>query len=90
MKLEGKPQKVLEVIRESVRDNPGAMRHHEAMSRKGGLAAAESKRRKKEQAEVHTTLLAEDAANVALENSKTLFTQSDEGDILPPVPEMPH
>ena len=82
--LEGRPKKVLEVIRESVRGNPEAVRHHRAMSRKGGEAAAESKRLKKENAEIHAAQLMEEATHVESETRKTLYSLSPEGDILPP------
>ena len=88
--LEGRPKKVLEVIRESVRGNPEAVRHHRAMSRKGGLAAAEKKRLMKEKADTHAAEIMEEAVNVERENAKHLYVQSEEGDVLPPNPRMPH
>ncbi len=60
------------------------------MSRKGGRAAAESNRLKREQQEQENALraemLAEDAKKTAMETAETLYSESGEGDILPPDP----
>ena len=63
------------------------------MSRKGGKAAAESNRLKREQQEQENALraeiLTEDAKKVAVETAD-LYTESEEGDILPPDPHARH
>ncbi len=87
---EGKPAAVTRLIRETARDNPDAIRRHREMSRRGGKAAAESNRlnRAQEQQDkaLQATALAEDAKRVAIETAKTLYSVSEEGDILPPDP----
>ncbi len=60
------------------------------MSRKGGAAAAESNRLKRNQQQqedaLRAEMLAEDAKKAAVETAETLYSESEEGDILPPDP----
>ena len=90
--LEGKPPAVRRLIQETARDNPDAIRRHRNMSRKGGKAAAESNRLKREQQQQENALraemLADHAKKVAVETAD-LYTESEEGDILPPDPKVP-
>ncbi len=90
---EGRPSAVRRLIQETARDNPDAIQRHRNMSRKGGKAAAESNRlRRKQQQEedtLRTAMLVEDVRNAAAQTAETLYTESEEGDILPPDPKAP-
>lgn len=91
--LEGKPRAVQELVRGTARNDPRAIERHRAMSRKGGKAAAESNRLKREQQQQENAALAairaeEAAKRVVVDDPAKMYTESEEGDILPPDPDV--
>ena len=89
---EGKPRAVQELIRGTARNDPRAIERHRAMSRKGGKAAAESNRLKREQQQhedaLRAAIRAEEAKRAVVDDPAKVYTESEEGDILPPDPEV--
>lgn len=83
MGYENMPNKVKNVIRDSNNDVPGARKHHQAMSRKGGIESAKIKSEKKVFEEVNKESQILDAVNEAAKQ----YTINDDGDVLPPNPE---